>query len=137
MPPWNSGLTYDSAWVAIPLSKKKFYFFFYQDFLSQILTTHRTAGEEGRGTIPYSTLPLPPAHEHSDIYLQLYMCDDYHIFLIAPLVLTRFNDNAGRTTTVTFTLNKQNFHIATLYGPNKPHHRENFFQSLTNHITSN
>ena len=35
-----------------------------------------------------------------------------------------------------FTLNKQNFHITTLYGPNKPHHSENFFQSLTNHITS-
>ena len=47
------------------------------------------------------------------------------------------NDNAGRIITITFTLNKQNFHITTLYGPNKPHHRENFFQSLTNHITSN
>ena len=41
------------------------------------------------GTIFYSTLPLPPAHEHSDIYLQLCMWDDYHIFLIAPLVFTR------------------------------------------------
>ena len=47
------------------------------------------------------------------------------------------NDNSGRIITITFTLNKQNFHITTLYGPNKPHHRENFFQSLTNHITSN
>ena len=46
------------------------------------------------------------------------------------------NDNTGRIITVTFTLNKQNFHITTLYGPNKPHHRENFFQSLTVHITS-
>ena len=43
--------------------------FFYQGFLSQTLTTHRTAGE-GRGS-SYSTLPLPPTHEHSDIYLQL------------------------------------------------------------------
>ena len=34
-------------------------------------------------------------------------------------------------------MNKQNFHVTTLYGPNKPHHRENFFQSLINHITSN
>ena len=42
---------------------KTFKFFFYQDFLSWTLTTHRTAGE-GRGTIFYSTLPLPPAHEH-------------------------------------------------------------------------
>ena len=46
-----------------------FFFFFYQGFLSQTLTTHRTAGE-GRGP-SFSTLPLPPAHEHSDIYLQL------------------------------------------------------------------
>ena len=41
------------------------------------------------GTIFDSTLPLPPAHEHWDIYLQLYMWDDYHIFLIATLVFTR------------------------------------------------
>ena len=47
-----------------------------------------------------------------------------------------FNDNAGRIITTTFALNKQNFHITTLYGLNKPHHRANFFQSLTNHITS-
>ena len=47
------------------------------------------------------------------------------------------NDNGGRIITVTFKLNKQNFHITTLYGLNKPHHRENFFQSLINHITSN
>ena len=44
-------------------------------------------GEEG--TIFYSTLPLPPAHEHSDIYLQLCAWDDYHIFLVATLVCTR------------------------------------------------
>ena len=35
------------------------------------------------------TLPLPPAHEHWDIYLQLCMWDDYHVFLIATLVFTR------------------------------------------------
>ena len=28
------------------------------------------------------------------------------------------NDNAGRIITVTFTLNKPNSHITTLYGPN-------------------
>ena len=44
-------------------------FFFYQGFLSRTLTTHRTAGE-GRGP-SFSTISLPPAHEHSDIYLQL------------------------------------------------------------------
>ena len=41
------------------------------------------------GTIFYSTLPLPPAHEHWDIYLQLCIWDDYHVFLIAMLVFTR------------------------------------------------
>ena len=64
-----------------------FCFFFYQGFLSWTLTTHRMAGE-GRGP-SYSTLPIPPAHKHSDIYLQLFMWDDYHIFLIATLVFTR------------------------------------------------
>ena len=44
---------------------------------------------EREGAIFYSTLPLPPAHEHSDIYLQLCMWDDYHIFLSATLVFTR------------------------------------------------
>ena len=46
------------------------------------------------------------------------------------------NDNAGRIITITFTLNKQNFHITTQYCPNKPYHRENFFQLLTNQVTS-
>ena len=41
------------------------------------------------GTIFYSTLLLPPSHEHSDIYLQLCMWDDYHVFLITPSVFTR------------------------------------------------
>ena len=62
-------------------------FFFYQGFL------HRHwwfTGQQGREeTIFYSTLPLPPACEHSDIYLQLCMWDDYHTFLIATLVFTR------------------------------------------------
>ena len=40
-------------------------------------------------TIFCSTLPLPPAHEHSDIYLQFCMWDDYHIiFSLAPLVFS-------------------------------------------------
>ena len=50
----------------------------------------RLTGQPGReGTIFYSTLPLSPTHEHSDIYLQLYIWDDHHIFLIAPLVFIR------------------------------------------------
>ena len=41
----------------------------------------RLTGQQGKGgTIFYSALPLPPAPEHSDIYLQLCMWDDYHIF---------------------------------------------------------
>ena len=41
------------------------------------------------GTFSYSTLPLPPAHKHSDIYSLLCTWDDYHLFLIASSVLTR------------------------------------------------
>ena len=41
-----------------------------------------------KGTIFCSTLPLPPAHEHWDIYLQLCIWDGYHIFLIALLLFT-------------------------------------------------
>ena len=37
----------------------------------------------------YSTLPLLPAHEHSNIYMQFCMWDDYHVFLITTLVFTR------------------------------------------------
>ena len=40
-------------------------------------------------TIFYSTLPLPPNHEYSGIYWQLFTWDDDHIFLIATLVFTR------------------------------------------------
>ena len=43
---------------------------------------------EREGTIFYSTLPLSHAHVNSDIYLQLSMRDDYHIFLIVPPVFT-------------------------------------------------
>ena len=45
-------------------------------------------GREGR-IIFYSTLPLPPTHEHWDTYLQLFMWDDYHVSLIATLEFTR------------------------------------------------
>ena len=48
-----------------------------------------TEQQEKGGDLFYSTLPLPPAHEHSDIYVQLCTWDDYHIFLIATLVFTR------------------------------------------------
>ena len=45
-------------------------------FFSQTLTIHGTA-EEG-GNHLYSSLPLPPAQGHPEIYLQLCMWDDYH-----------------------------------------------------------
>ena len=62
-------------------------FFSYQGFLSDTDNSQDSRGREG--TISYSTLPLPPTHKHWDIYLQLCMWDDYHIFLITMLVFTR------------------------------------------------
>ena len=65
-----------------------FCFFFLSGF--SFTDTDNSEGSRGReGTIFYSTLPLSPAHEHSDIYLQLCTWDDYYIFLIAKLVFTR------------------------------------------------
>ena len=65
-------------------------FFFFFSTRIFFTDTHHSRDSRGReGIIFYSTLPLPPAHEHSDIYLQLCMWDDYHIFLIATLVFTR------------------------------------------------
>ena len=65
-----------------------FFFFF---FLSGYFFTDTNDSQYSRwrfGSMLYSTRPLRPSHEHSDIYLQLYMWDDYHVFLIAPLVST-------------------------------------------------
>ena len=60
-------------------------------FLSGISSTNTDNSQDSRreGTIFDSTLPLPPAHEHSDIYLQLCTWDDFHIFLIEKPVFTR------------------------------------------------
>ena len=60
-------------------------------FLSGFSFTDTDDSQDSRGregTIFYSTLPLPPAHEDWDIYLQLCVWDDYHIFSIATLVFT-------------------------------------------------
>ena len=46
------------------------------------------------------------------------------------------NDDVGRISSISFTSKKQTVQITTHYGPNKPHQRENFFQFLTNYITS-
>ena len=67
---------------------KYFFFFFLSGF--SFMDTDDSQNSRGReGTILYSTLPLPPTHEHWDIYLQLCMWDDYHIFLITMLLFTR------------------------------------------------
>ena len=61
-------------------------------FLSRFSFTYTNDSQDsrvGEGTIFYFTLPLPPTHEHWDIYLQLWMWGDYHVFLIATLVFTR------------------------------------------------
>ena len=63
-------------------------FFFLSGFCFTETDESQDSGGK-KGTIFYSTLPLPPAHKHSDIYLQLCMWDDYHIFLTATLVFTR------------------------------------------------
>ena len=65
-------------------------FFFF--FSIRVFFTDTDDSQDSRRrerTIFYSTLPLPPTHEHWHIYLQLCMWDDYHVFLMATLVLTR------------------------------------------------
>ena len=56
----------------------------YQGFLSKTLKI-----QQGEWTIFNSSLTRPPAHAHSDIYLQTCMWDDCIAFLIAPFVTTR------------------------------------------------
>ena len=72
----------------ILLDKMKNLVYFLSGF--SFTDTDDSQDSKGReGTIFYSTLTLPPAHKHWDIYLQLCMWDDYHVFLIATLVFTR------------------------------------------------
>ena len=68
----------------------KIHVFFYQGFLSQSLMIYGVAVEGKEGTIgkgPYSSLPLPPAHEHSDTFYS-FAYEMYHVFLITPLVIS-------------------------------------------------
>ena len=46
------------------------------------------------------------------------------------------NDNTGRLISISFTQNKQTFHVFTFHGPNKPCQRENLFQNRYNYINS-
>ena len=61
-------------------------------FISWFSFTDTDDSQDSRGregTIFYSTLPILRAYEHSDIYLQRCIWDDYYIFLIAALLFTR------------------------------------------------
>ena len=71
----------------MPLNQK--FSYVVQNYVTNLNTGDSQDGREREGTIFYSTLSLPPAHEHSEIYLQLRMWDDYRMFLIASLVFTR------------------------------------------------
>ena len=62
-------------------------FFSVRVFFTDTDDSQDSRGREG--TSFYSNLPLQPTHKHWGIYLQFCMWDDYHIFLIATLVLTR------------------------------------------------
>ena len=60
--------------------------FYLSGFFSQTLTTHRTLGE-GTGASFYSTLPLPPAHEHPDIcFATLHVRWLSHIFNLTACI---------------------------------------------------
>ena len=61
-------------------------------FSIRVFFTYTDYSQDSRATkvtIFYSTLPLPPAHEHWEIYFQLCMWDGYHVFLVATLVFAR------------------------------------------------
>ena len=63
------------------------FFFSIRVFFTDTDDSQDSRGREG--TIFYSTLTFSPTYEHRDIYLQLCMWDDYHVFLITALVFTR------------------------------------------------
>ena len=67
----------------------KYIFFLFLSGFSFTDTDDSQDSRRREGTIFYSSLPHPSAHEHWDIYLQLCTWDDYHVFLIAMLVFTR------------------------------------------------
>ena len=74
----------DKGWICI------FFFLSGLSFTDNTNNSQYSRGREGKGegTFFYSTL-LPPTCEVSGIYLQLCMWDDYHMFLITMLVVTR------------------------------------------------
>ena len=60
---------------------------FFVSGFSQTLTIHGQHGK--RGDHLYSSLSPPPALEDSDVFLRHYTWDDYKVFLIASLAITR------------------------------------------------
>ena len=75
-----------SFWVTFLFNKKVVFFSIRVFFHGHWQLT----GQQGKGGDHlFSTLPLPPTHEHSDIYLQLCTWDGYHIFLIVTLAFTK------------------------------------------------
>ena len=62
--------------------------FFYLGFLSRTLTTHMTTGE-GREPSFIPFYHFHPLRNIQTFILQLCAWDEYHMFLIAPLVFTR------------------------------------------------
>ena len=79
-PSWNFNSVY---WIGFCTCN----FFFYQGFLSQTLTVDRTAAE-GRGHLSFHST-TSTLLQTLRFFLQLCMWDDYHVFLIATLVLTK------------------------------------------------
>ena len=66
-------------------SQETFFFFFLSGF--PFTDTDSSQSSRGReGTFVYSTLLLLPAHDYSDLYLQLCLWDGNHVFLITTLV---------------------------------------------------
>ena len=64
--------------------------FFCQVFLSD---TEDARNSRERGGNIFISLPLLTVHEHSDLHLQRCKWTDYHVFLIASLVIIRLSLN--------------------------------------------
>ena len=88
--PWSSqgpGSRFSGMPYRITRVFSSAFFFSIRVFFTDTGDSLDSRGSEG--TIFYSTLPFPPAHKHWNIYLQLCMWHDYHVFLTATLVFTR------------------------------------------------
>ena len=86
-PEFSHRICYISTYARPNVSLISYIFFSIRFFFTDTDDSQDSRGREGK--IFFSNLPLPPAHEHWEIYLQLCMWDDYQVFLIATLVFTR------------------------------------------------